>query len=137
MPRLEGTLQAIQRWDERACARLNRVIRFRLLLHFFRAVSWLGDGIFWYALMLALLLANGTAGAFAPQVLAAAGVLKGRKCSAYTATAPDVTVAGGTWVDVGMDGAVVDGNLVTGPAWPALKAWLGKFLELLGTKIEA
>jgi undecaprenyl-diphosphatase len=59
MPRLDGTLQVIQRWDERACARLNRAIRFRALLHLFRAVSWLGNGIFWYALMLALLLAEG------------------------------------------------------------------------------
>ncbi len=59
MPRLEGTLLAIQRWDERACTRLNRALRFRSLLHLFRAVSWLGDGIFWYGLMLALLLARG------------------------------------------------------------------------------
>lgn len=57
MPRLDGTLQAIQRWDERACARLNRAIRFRALLHLFRVVSWLGNGVFWYVLMLALLLA--------------------------------------------------------------------------------
>ena len=73
----------------------------------------------------------------APQVLAAAGVLKGRKCSSYPATSPDVTLAGGTYVDVGMADAVVDGNLVTGPAWPALHAWLAKFLAVLGTKIEA
>jgi len=72
----------------------------------------------------------------APQVLAAAGVLKGRKCSSYPATSPDVTLAGGTYVDVGMEEAVVDGNLVTGPAWPALHAWLAKFLTVLGTKIE-
>ncbi len=73
----------------------------------------------------------------APQVLAAAGVLKGRKCSSYPATSPDVTLAGGTYVDVGMADAVVDGNLVTGPAWPALHLWLAKFLAVLGTKIEA
>ncbi len=59
MQRLDGTLQFIQRWDERACARLNRAIRYRALLHLFRAASWLGNGIFWYALMLALLLAHG------------------------------------------------------------------------------
>src|SRR3990172_6215640 len=59
MPRLDGTLQFIRRWDERACARLNRATRFRALLHLFRAVSWLGNGVFWYALMLALLLAHG------------------------------------------------------------------------------
>src|SRR5258708_22416809 len=55
----------------------------------------------------------------APQVLAAAGVLKGRKCSSYSATSPDVTLAGGTFVDVAIDEAVVDGNLGRGPAWPA------------------
>ena len=73
----------------------------------------------------------------AAQVLAAAGVLKGRKCSSYPATSPDVTLAGGTYADVGMADAVVDGNLVTGPAWPALHSWLAKFLAVLGTKIEA
>jgi protease I len=73
----------------------------------------------------------------APQVLAAAGVLKARKCSSYPATSPDVTLAGGTYVDVGMADAVLDGNLVTGPAWPALHSWLAKFLAVLGTKIEA
>ena len=72
----------------------------------------------------------------AAQVLAAAGVLKGRKCSCYPATGPDVTLAGGTFVAVAMTEAVVDGNLVSGPAWPALQAWLAKFLTVLGTKIE-
>jgi protease I len=73
----------------------------------------------------------------APQVLAAAGVLQGRKCSAYPATGPDVTLAGGTYVNLPMNEALVDGNLVTGPAWPALHAWLAKFLGVLGTRIEA
>jgi len=72
----------------------------------------------------------------AAQVLAAANILKGRKCSAYPACAPDVTLAGGTYADIAMDQAVVDGNLVTAPAWPALSAWLGQFLGVLGTRIE-
>src|SRR5215472_12232647 len=63
-----------------------------------------------------------------PQVLAAAGVLKGRKCNAYPATSPDVTLAGGTYVDVGMSDSVVDGNLISGPAWPALHAFLGNLV---------
>ncbi len=71
-----------------------------------------------------------------PQLLAAAGVLKGRSCSAYPAVGPDVTLCGGTFADVPIDGAHVDGNLVTGPAWPAHPAWLREFLKLLGTKIE-
>jgi protease I len=69
------------------------------------------------------------------QVLAAAGTLKGRRCSAYPAVAPDVRSAGGEWVDVPMDKAHVDGNLVTAPAWLAHPQWLAEFLQLLGTRI--
>jgi protease I len=72
----------------------------------------------------------------AAQILAAAGVLKGRKCSAYPAIGPDVTTAGGTYPEIGISEAIVDGNLVTAPAWPAHPAWLAKFLVVLGTKIE-
>lgn len=69
------------------------------------------------------------------QLLAAAGVLKGRACSAYPACAPEVNAAGGKWVEVPMDNAHVDGNLVTAPAWPAHPAWLALFTQLLGTRI--
>ena len=70
------------------------------------------------------------------QVLAAAGVLVGKHCTAYPAVGPDVRSAGGKWVDVAVDKAYVDDNLVTAPAWPAHPEWLAKFLEVLGTKIE-
>ena len=70
------------------------------------------------------------------QVLAAAGVLEERACSAYPAVGPDVTRAGGEYVDIPVDEAHVDGNLVTAPAWPAHPDWLAKFLDVLGTKIE-
>jgi protease I len=73
----------------------------------------------------------------AAQLLAAAGVLKGRKCSAYPATGPDVALAGGIWVDLPMDQAYTDGNLVSGPAWPALHNWIGQFCKVLGSRIEA
>src|SRR5260370_34491506 len=72
----------------------------------------------------------------AAQILAAADVLKGRKCSAYPAVGPDVTSPGGTCADIAMSEAIVDGNLVTAPAWPAHPAWLAKVLGVLGTKIE-
>ena len=72
----------------------------------------------------------------AAQILAAAGVLKGKKCSCYPAVSPDVTGAGGTFADIAMTEAIVDGNLVTAPAWPAHPAWLAKFLTVLGTRIE-
>jgi protease I len=35
-----------------------------------------------------------------------------------------------------MTEAIADGNLVTGPAWPAIPAWLAKFLTVLGTRID-
>ena len=70
------------------------------------------------------------------QVLAAAGVLEGRSCSAYPAVGPDVDRAGGTFVEIDVDQAHVDGNLVTAPAWPAHPRWLAEFLKLLGTRIE-
>ena len=70
------------------------------------------------------------------QLLAAAGVLNGRFCSAYPACAPDVTGAGGTYMDIPVNEAHVDGNLVTGPAWPANASWMAAFLKVLGTKIE-
>jgi protease I len=65
------------------------------------------------------------------QILTAAGVAKGRAISAYPAVGPEVTTAGGTYVDVGWAGAHVDGTLVTGPAWTAHPAWLAKFLAVL------
>ncbi|MBC9251951.1 protease [Pseudomonas alcaligenes] len=67
-----------------------------------------------------------------PQLLAAAGVLEGRECSAYPACAPEVRLAGGRFVELPVDGAHVDGNLVTAPAWPAHPAWLAAFLKVLG-----
>ncbi|MGB7435632.1 MAG: DJ-1/PfpI family protein [Candidatus Acidiferrum sp.] len=70
------------------------------------------------------------------QVLAAADVLRGKTCSCYPAVSPDVTRSGGKFADIGMTEAVVDGNLVSAPAWPAHPAWLGKFLTVLGTRIE-
>lgn len=70
------------------------------------------------------------------QVLAAAGVLKGRTCTAYPAVGPEVNGAGGAYVEIGVDQVHVDGSLVTAPAWPAHPAWLAQFLEILGTKIK-
>jgi protease I len=70
------------------------------------------------------------------QVLAAAGVLKGKSCSCYPACSPDVVAAGGMFADIGMDQAHTSGKLVTAPAWPAHPAWIAQFLKVLGTKVE-
>ena len=68
----------------------------------------------------------------AAQILAAAGVIKGRRINAYPACSPEVTLAGAEFVSLEFTEAVTDGNIVTGPAWTAHVAWLKQFLALLG-----
>jgi deglycase len=70
-----------------------------------------------------------------PQILTAAGVIRGRKVSCYPAVAPEVRLAGAEYADIGIDQAVTDGTLVTAPAWPAHPAWISQFLTVLGTRI--
>ncbi len=70
------------------------------------------------------------------QVLVAADVLEGKSCTAYPACGPDIMKVGGLYVHIPADEALVDGNLVTAPAWPAHPNWLAEFLKLLGTRIE-
>lgn len=67
----------------------------------------------------------------AAQILAAADVMDGRTCTAYPALRADVEAAGGDWVDH----VAVDGNLVTGQAWPDHPQWIAEFLAVLGTEI--
>ena len=66
------------------------------------------------------------------QILTAADVLRGRTATAYPAVGPEVTAAGGTFADKAADCSVVDGNLVTAPAWPGNTAILRDFIKLLG-----
>lgn len=70
------------------------------------------------------------------QLLATAGILEGRECSAYPACGPEVTGAGGRFTALEADQAHVDGKLVTAPAWPAHPQWLAKFMEVLGARIS-
>jgi protease I len=72
------------------------------------------------------------------QVLAAAGVVQGKTCTAYPAVRPDLEQAGATWAEVNetVTNAVVDGNLVTAPAWPAHPEWMKAFLKVLGSTVE-
>src|SRR5690606_10235899 len=68
------------------------------------------------------------------QVLTAAGVVQGRRVSAYPAVGPEVRLAGGEYADIPIDQAVTDGNLVTAPAWPAHPAWIAPSLEVVGAR---
>lgn len=69
------------------------------------------------------------------QLLSTAGVLKGRTCTAYPACGPEIQAVGGRYEHIAVDGALVDGNLVSAPAWPAHPAWLREFVKLLGVKV--
>lgn len=71
----------------------------------------------------------------AAQLLAGAGVLQGRSCSAYPACRAEVELAGGRYADIAVDKAHTDGKLVTAPAWPAHPDWIAQFLAVLGTRI--
>ena len=63
MWRLDVAIARLQHWDELLCVRVNRGAQRRPVVLALQAVSWLGNGIFWYALMLALLLADAHAAA--------------------------------------------------------------------------
>ena len=67
----------------------------------------------------------------APLVLAAAGVLKGRRTAAYPALEPDIQAAGATFVDAEV---VIDGTMISARAWPDHPAWMREFIRLLQRK---
>jgi protease I len=65
------------------------------------------------------------------QIMAAADVLKGKKSTTYPPVGPEVRMAGAEYIELPLDQVLVDGKLVTAPAWPAHPAWLAKFLDVL------
>ncbi|MBU9480917.1 DJ-1/PfpI family protein [Burkholderia multivorans] len=67
------------------------------------------------------------------QLLSAAGVITGKRISAYPACAPEVRLAQAEYVELDWTEAITDGQFVTAPAWTAHSAWLKQFLALLGT----
>lgn len=71
------------------------------------------------------------------QILAAAGVLKGKKCTAYPAVKLNVVLAGATWLEPEpIHRCFTDGNLVTGAAWPGHPEFIAQFMSLLGIKVS-
>ncbi|KAF3796380.1 DJ-1-like protein D [Nymphaea thermarum] len=71
------------------------------------------------------------------QVLAAADVLKGRRCTAYPAVKLNVVLAGAAWLEPDpIHRAFTDRNLVTAAAWPGHPEFVSQFMELLGIKVS-
>lgn len=75
MPSTFSPLRRIEHADLALCLRCNRVSRHPFWRDFFRAVSRLGDGVFWYVLMAMLPLAYGNAAWPTVARMAVAGVL--------------------------------------------------------------
>lgn len=71
--RFHLTLNRMHAMDTALCLRVNRFSRYGLVLHLFRAVSRLGDGVFWYVLMLGLLLTQAEGSDFAVMQMLLAG----------------------------------------------------------------
>lgn len=71
------------------------------------------------------------------QILSAAGVLKGRKCTAYPAVKLNVVLGGATWIEPEpIDRCFTDGNLVTGAAWPGHPEFISQLMVLLGIVVS-
>src|SRR3979490_3581162 len=59
MSRLESGLERLRLWDQALCIRFNCAVRIAPVCRIFRDISSLGDGVFWYSLILALLAVDG------------------------------------------------------------------------------
>jgi len=67
-------LHRIHLLDSALCIRVNRTSQNRLVRLWFRLISRLGDGIFWYAVMVGILLSQGEAGVLPCLRMALAGL---------------------------------------------------------------
>ena len=71
------------------------------------------------------------------QILVAVdGVVRGKKVGALAACAPEVALAGGTYVDLSPTEAYVDGMMVSAKGWTALAAFIRECLKVLGTEVR-
>jgi undecaprenyl-diphosphatase len=55
-------LHRMSEWDSSLCIRVNRTSHYLWVRLWFRLISRLGDGMFWYAVMLGIILTQGDAG---------------------------------------------------------------------------
>jgi undecaprenyl-diphosphatase len=75
MSRLESGLERLRLWDQALCIRVNCAVRIAPVRWAFRIISRLGDGVFWYSLMLALLAAGGAQALILVGRMAATGLV--------------------------------------------------------------
>ncbi|KAF8398804.1 hypothetical protein HHK36_014664 [Tetracentron sinense] len=69
-------------------------------------------------------------------ILAAAGLVKGRRCTAFPPVKPVLVAAGSHWVEPEtMSACVVDGNLITGATYEGHPEFIRLFIKALGGTI--
>jgi len=69
-------------------------------------------------------------------ILAAANIVKGRKCTAYPTVGPVLIAASAHWVEPeSLSHCITDGNLVTGVAYPGHPEFIQSFVKALGGSI--
>jgi protease I len=72
-----------------------------------------------------------------PQILAAAGVLKGKSLTSYPGLKPEIEQAGGKFQKVDPTDVVTDGNLITSPIYLGHPKWMRAFIKALGINISS
>lgn len=71
-----------------------------------------------------------------PLILAAAGLVKGRKCTGYLSMKPILIAAGAHWVEVEtMATCTADGNLITAASYRGHPEHIRHFIKALGGTI--
>ncbi|MEO7343400.1 MAG: phosphatase PAP2 family protein [Methylotenera sp.] len=71
--RMRLYLSRMHQFDSNVCVVVNHTSQYRLIRDCFRIVSRLGDGVFWYALMIGILLIHGSEGLLPVLHMATAG----------------------------------------------------------------
>lgn len=69
-------------------------------------------------------------------LIAVDGVVRGKRVAALAACEPEVTLAGGTYVDLSPTDSMIDGTMVSAKGWTALAAFMRDCLKVLGTEIR-
>jgi len=74
MLKLQQTLGWVQSVDSRLCVKVSHTGQYRLIRNSFRAISRMGDGMFWYLLMLVIAITQGHEGYYACLHMLTAGL---------------------------------------------------------------
>lgn len=72
--RMNQMLNRMQAWDSALCVSVSHTSQYRMIRAWFRIISRLGDGIFWYVLMVGILAVQQGAGILPVLHMLAAGL---------------------------------------------------------------